>query len=139
MKKVMKWYIASFLMLFSLNAMAQDTAEDWDEIYRENNVVFLAQHNASRITKIVNTVIKVQNLNDYKVFVQFTPMFYCNGAAGEAQTKEEEHTYLGVGEEGNSSLHAFQICAVGNTPLIKIEKLTVHQTNELDAAKQVKH
>lgn len=140
MKKMIKWYFTVFFSLcFVANTIAQNDEENWEEIHSENNVVFLVQHNASRITKTVNTVLKVKNLNEHKVFVQFTPIFYCNGEAGEAITKDQESTYLSFGEAGNTSLHAFQVCRVGNVPVIKINELVVHQTNELDAAKHVKH
>jgi|GEM_PF-3924102 len=140
MKKLKEWcFIFSFTLCFVANVSAQNDEENWEEIHNENNVVILVQHNASRITKTVNTVLKVKNLNEHKVFVQFTPIFYCNGESGEAITKDQESTYLSFGEAGNASLHAFQVCTVGNVPVIKIDGLIVHQTNELDAAKHVKH
>ncbi len=121
------------------NIQAQNQEENWEEVYRENNVVFSVLHNASRITKTVNSVIRVENLNDYKVFVQFTPSFYCNGGQEDEQPilQEEETTYLAAVE--GKSLHSFQVCTVGQAPLIKIENLQIHQTDDLDAVKRIKN
>ena len=139
MKNFIKILLTPVLILASAMVFAQEDDENWEEIHREEQVVFWVQHNASRITKTVNTVIRVQNLNEHKVFVQFTPVFYCNGENGAPKALDTESTYLGIGEDDKSSLHSFQICTSGQIPIIKINKLVVGQTDELDAAKSVRH
>lgn len=139
MKYLLKIAAIATFILSSLVAFAQQDDENWEEIYTEENLVFSVQHHASRITKTVNTIVRVQNLNDYKVFVQFTPVFYCNGENAAPQKLDLENTYLGIGKEDKSSLHSFQICTTGQSPLVKIEDLLINETGELDAAKNVKH
>ncbi len=139
MKNLIKILLSPVFILASTMLYAQEADENWEEIHREDQVIFWVQHNASRITKTVNTVVKVQNLNKHKVFIQFTPLFYCNGENTAPKQLDTESTYLGVGKDDSTSLHAFQVCTTGQLPIVKIEGLSIGETDELDAAKRIKH
>ena len=124
--KTFTYSLLASMMLFATQVMASEGnkvgGSEWTLLKSQDGVSFYYVNKVSRVNGAVNTIIKVENTNDFSVDVNFTPALSCDG--DNYNNEKEASVSLNPGQH---SLYTYKGCESDQKPKVKLSNTSINK------------
>ncbi len=107
----------------AIQAVSKENKEnEWILFDKNEGVEFYLLNKKSNVNPTVNTLLKLQNTNNYQIVISFIPQVICSNEMSENYPKEELFI-----EANQHNLLTYQICKQGTFPKINLKELKINK------------